>query len=466
MRKETYEYNYDQMLCNVMSLGSKIFTATEKEIKAALPLIPNSAEGFGALAAMGEVGGIVLKHMGQYFNNLMTAHEMGKKVVLSTFCYPVGIFYAFKCVPINIEVLTGFGSMMWKRGVAEFYDHASEVGMTETSCAAQRGAIGAYLAGLGTPPDFSLINTAGMCDSNATAFQFYTAYKDIPIYIHDQPPALIEERSREYMRKDFREMLKFMEEQTGQKLDVDYFKQVAEEMVIQDELIGEVQTMVAHKPMPYPNIVPVMSYMVKFLFNGMPEGTEILKAMVKLGKDNLAKGIAGTTSGVEKARVLPCYIEHLSSQMAYFIYLDSLDISTVGSLLGLYWNSEAPYAVDRQEETYKIDPTNIDTILDTMADQLARMPMIKQIRGPYNAPNMWLEDTLSGAKAYKADAIVYIATMGCRNTWGAVKMLARDCEKAGYPFYILYADSFDDRVMSWDACKNRLEEFFRVRKII
>jgi hypothetical protein len=56
--------------------------------------------------------------------------------------------------------------------------------------------------------------------------------------------------------------------------------------------------------------------------------------------------------------------------------------------------------------------------------------------------------------------------MGCRNTWGMVKLLARDMEKQGYPFLILYGDAFDDRVASWEAIQDKMDEFMKLRRIL
>jgi hypothetical protein len=105
-------------------------------------------------------------------------------------------------------------------------------------------------------------------------------------------------------------------------------------------------------------------------------------------------------------------------------------------------------------------------MIDSLGMINSRMPMIKSIRGPYDAPNMWLEDTLGLAKIYKADFIVYNGTPGCRNTWGMVKLLARDTEKAGFPTYIMYADAFDARVQSWEATEERFMEFLKVRRLV
>ena len=44
--------------------------------------------------------------------------------------------------------------------------------------------------------------------------------------------------------------------------------------------------------------------------------------------------------------------------------------------------------------------------------------------------------------------------------------IAKDLEKSGYPTHIMYADAFDDRVESWDATSERLDEFFKLRRLL
>ena len=105
-------------------------------------------------------------------------------------------------------------------------------------------------------------------------------------------------------------------------------------------------------------------------------------------------------------------------------------------------------------------------MLDSIAQMNARMPMVRSIRGPYDQHGMWLEETLACAKLYQADCVIYNGTPGCRNTWGMVKPFARDLEKLGYPVHIMNDDGFDDRVESWEATKDRLDEFFHIRGLL
>ena len=135
-------------------------------------------------------------------------------------------------------------------------------------------------------------------------------------------------------------------------------------------------------------------------------------------------------------------------------------------MLNYFWNKGAPYTEGKEDETYEINLKDENTIIDSLADQLARMPMIKQIRGPYDAPTQWLEDTLSAARVCDVDGTIYCGTLGCRNTWGMIKPFARETEAAGIPTFILFADALDARITSWEACENKITEFLKVREII
>jgi hypothetical protein len=148
--------------------------------------------------------------------------------------------------------------------------------------------------------------------------------------------------------------------------------------------------------------------------------------------------------------------------------LEELNIGYSGNILSHFFAESNP--VSKLESNkgvgYTIKTDTLEDMLVSIAAINSRMPMIKSIRGPYDLPYMWLQDTLALAHMYKADFIVYNGTPGCRNTWGMVKLLAQDTEKAGFPTHIMYADAFDDRVQSWDATRDRFEEFLRVRRLI
>ena len=467
MKKELMTFNYDwRLLVTFQNLQALLANSTPGELEAAFDILPRRANTFAMLKQIGQAMLYLIDATRLWLDDLVYAREKGKKAVLTTYCYPVGILQAFDCVPVNAEVLSAYGGLVFNRGLIDFLDHCVELGMTETSCSGQRGSMGAFLAGLGTPPDFCLANTAGICDSNANAFHFYTSLKDIPMYMHDSPPDLTGERATRYNRRDFRRMLTFLEEQTGRKTDWDRLAEVIREIQRQDDLINEIQQQMTCVPNPVPPMVQPIIYLLKFGFNGVAPATRVLEEMLRVSTENHQKGVAGTLSGQERARCLTSYIEHYTMDFRFFNFFNELDVSMLGCMLNYFFPKGAPYAAGREDQCYTMDVSSEEAIIDCLADQLAHMPMIKQIRGPYDAPAMWLEDTLSACRIYKADCTIYVGTLGCRNTWGMVKPFMRDLEAAGYPSYALFADAFDDRARSWEACKSAMREFLEVRKII
>lgn len=466
MRKELQEYNYDWMLWALFSTASKLRNSTEKEYSYLLHAIPSFQNVSRALMDQGEVGVGLARMVASYLDNIMTAHKRGKKIAITTFCFNPALFYAMDVIPITLEVMTVLGTLVWKRGTAAYLDYANEAGFTETSCSSQRGSLGAYLAGLGEKIDFVVCDSPGVCDTNANSFAFAASYLRLPLFSLDYPPVLTGARASEYHREDYKDLIAFLEKQTGSKLDVGKLRAVLEEMNRQTDIISEIEELCTLVPSPVPGIFQFFIYACQFLFAGLEDSTHVLELILKQVKENVARGVPGLRSGREKVRVLMCYIDHYTTDMRFWDLLEKKDVAICQSVLSTFWQKGAPYAGGREDEAYSIDTSDLYSMIDSIAATNSRMPMVKQIRGPYDSPGMWLTDTLAVAKVYKADCIVYSGTPGCRNTWGMVKLLARDTEQHGYPTHIMYSDAFDDRVQSWEATASRLEEFFRVRGLV
>ena len=188
--------------------------------------------------------------------------------------------------------------------------------------------------------------------------------------------------------------------------------------------------------------------------------------MLKVVRENATKGISGISSGKEKLRAFFFYIDHYALNLELWKLLDRLEISHMGSILSRSFMEGAPYIKGMEEAACYIDTTNLETMIDSIAVINSRLPMVRSIRGPYDKPNMWLDESLALGKMYKADCMIYNGTPGCRNTWANVKLITDDLENAGYPTHVMYGDAFDDRVESWEATAFRLEEFFKVRGLI
>lgn len=467
MRPEVKEYNFDAMLWHVLNVGHRTMDSTAKEIKWIGKYVPYYDRVIDTWAREGRVGKMFLEMVWHYLDNIKTAHDNGKKLAITTFCFSPAIFYAMDIVPVMLEPLTVVGTLVWERGTVDYLNYCCEVGFTETGCSAQRGAMGAYLAGLGEDVDMVVCDTPGVCDTNAMAYAFAAAYLEKPFYQLDYPPTLVDDRSSTYHREDYKGLIAFLESQTGKTLDVDQLREILTEYEKQDELIGELEDIQRMIPNPMPSIYNMIIYSGRYFFGGSPEYTRILEVMAAECRKNAEAGVSGLLYGEEKVRALFCYIDHFTVDFDFWHWLEENGITQVGSLLKGFFVPQTPSIKEGfQEAGYAISMDSMDSMIDSLAQINARMPMVNSIRGPYYQPHMWLEMTLQVAKTVKPDCIIYSGTPGCRNTWGMVRPFMQDIEKHGYPTHIMNSDAFDFRVESWRTTTDRLEEFLKVRGLI
>lgn len=461
MRPEIEEYNHDFLMGGTLNAAASLSRSTPKEFSNCLNYLPSYRDIVKSFYSIGDTGGEILRFLSDYYENILTAHAQGKKLALTSFSlYPV-LLHAMDVVPVAIELLTTLGNLVWDRGMYDYMDHACEAGLPETSCSAQRGAIGAYLARLGEEADFILYNTPGSCDTNANAYAFSASYLDKPFYQLNQPSNLADE----YHLKDYQCMVEFLEEQTGKKLDYDRLAELLKETDKQDRLIAELEDMQLMRPNPFSSLYTLGIYAGQIAFSGHENLTRFLEVMVRDTRKRAEQGISGLKSGKEKLRAFVCYIDHYTQNTRFWEWLDERGISHMGIMAKSL--RDTPMNIKNHGDVvYGIDTSSPEAMLNSVAQLTSRVVMIREMRGPYDAPGMWLEETLTLADMYQADCFIFNTTLGCRNTWAIVKMFAREIEKRGYPIHIMNDDAWDDRVESWDMTRDRLDEFLKVRGLL
>ncbi|MCU0576969.1 MAG: 2-hydroxyacyl-CoA dehydratase family protein, partial [Desulfobacterota bacterium] len=302
MKRETREYPFDWMVWSILENAARSTDGSPKEYDSLCALVPHFADVLDSFVRHGEPGRRFLRLIADYTAMCTTAHERGKKVALTTFCMATPILYAFDVVPVMLEVMTVLGTVVLKRGTGEYLDYCCEVGFTETSCSAQRGSLGAFLAGLAVRPDFVVCDTPGICDTNANSFSFASAYLNIPFFQLNYPPTITDDRASHYQRQDFRSMIRFIEEQTGSTLAEGRLREILQELRRQDVLASELIDLMRLKPSPVPGIYDLLLYGGRFMMSGQKTYTELLESMLRVARENAARGRSGTSSTRERAR--------------------------------------------------------------------------------------------------------------------------------------------------------------------
>lgn len=466
MRQEMYEYPFDWMMAKSVGLVTQATENSRSETEQMFKYLPYFNKTLDVFFRQGDALKPFFKMANRWIDEYYNAEKYGMKRVLSTFITNPIVFHAMNLNQINVELLTVFANYLYHRGAYDFMDLCVEKGFTETSCSAQRGTLGAYLAGMAKDFDAVVCNTPGTCDTNANSFAFISNYFKKPFYFLDFPSRLPGEDVVAYQNKDYKSLVAWLEKTTGHTMDFDKLAALFEETDKQQAIIQEIQEMMTVVPCPLPSFYNFMLYVGYNIMLGQPEYTELLEAMRNVAKRNLKAGVAGTPSGKEKARGYVIYIDHYNADMAYWNWMDEFELTHLGMAINPTFYRGQPYLKGNEEMGWHADTSNKEAMLNSLADMGARQPMARSVRGPYDGPNMWLEESLTMLKYYKADFAIFTGTYGCRNCWSNIQSMANDLEKHGYPTIICAADSIDERPQSWVQTQAEMEEFLNVRGIV
>ncbi len=450
MKEKATQASFPRALFTMLGMLSGT-QATDKEVRGmmkALPAMSAMMETFMLEPDIREVGLPFLEIQSSYLQNLSNAHKEGKKIAFENFNFPPAILYAMDVVPLSPEVISSFLSIGVPKGIFRFLDYTSGIGIPETMCTAQRGGVGVILSGLIEKPDMVLNMASGSCDTNSKMFDFISEYLHIPFCNIDAPPYWDEGGEMiKYYQQEYRKLVAFLEEQTGNKLDEDKLRQCCKEAQKQDEYVAEIYDLRRAVPNPVPAIFNFMMFGTRFMSSGTPQATKVMETMYEVVKERYKKG-----EGVlprEKARAGFVYLGHFTMGGEFWRWLEHNGISLIMEGLAILGHQH-----------YTIDTSTVDTMLDSLAGQAHNNIMTKQIRGPLDYPGQWFEDIATLSKDLNLDCAIYLGTLGCKNTWGGIKVLMKMIEEElEIPTLIMHSDSWDDRVTPWPTIRDQIEEF-------
>jgi len=451
MKEKAAQASFPQALYRIFGMlsGTPLTVKEGKGMMRTLPAMSAMIETFMLEPHISEVGLPFLEMSSSYLQNLSNAHKEGKKIAFENFNFPPAILYAMDIVPVSPEVISSFLSIGVPKGIFRFLDYTTGIGISDTMCTAQRGGVGVILSGLIEKPDMVLNMASGSCDTNSKMFDFVSEYLDIPFCNIDAPPYWDEggEMIR-YYQKEYRKLVAFLEEQTGNKLDEDKLRQCCTQAKKQDEYVAEIYDLRRAVPNPVPAVFNLMMFGTRFMSSGTPQATKVMETMYEVVKERYKKG-----QGVlpkERARVNLVYLSHFTMGGEFWRWLEHNGISLMMEGLTLF--NHQHYTID--------DTSTVDSMLDGLAGQAHNMMMTKQIRGPLDYSGQWFEDTATIAKDLNIDCAIYLGTLGCKNTWGGIKVLMKMIEEElGIPTLIIHSDAWDDRVTPWPSIRDQIEEF-------
>lgn len=380
------------------------------------------------------------KMLSKYYTRLVEASEKGDFMAAHTVFFPTEILYAMDIVPMHTEMTTWMTALFLGEQ-AELLAAGAELGLAPEICSPHRGLAGAFLIKALPRPDVMLWSNL-ICDNTAKAGELVMKLNDCPGFFLDRPFQQTEEEVN-YFVGELREMINFLEQKSGKKMNWDRLSEMVARMDEHIKLLQEINELRKAVPTPFPYQGYLKLLSVDYLFPGQPEATEYLETLRQELADMVKDGKGAVPN--ERFRIMTLFIP----PMYLMGYLDKISqetgvVSVVEPLFTL-WKERG------------LDPSHP---LESVAKKSFLIPESRSMYGPLT--KQILDEVVQSARDYKVDGAVYWAFIGCRHTCATIKLFKDALNEIDIPMLTIDCDLVDPTINSKEEVKEKLERFFEL----
>ncbi|MBM4321912.1 MAG: 2-hydroxyacyl-CoA dehydratase [Deltaproteobacteria bacterium] len=384
----------------------------------------------------------------QKMKELMTRYYMGakmaegtdKKIAWITSGGPVEFLIAADVIPIYPE---NHGAMLGASRISvELCEVAENLGYSRDLCSYARGDIGSVLTKKspigGLPrPDF-LLACNNICGTVLKWYQALSRLFNVPLFLLDTPfihHKLIPE-SIDYVRRQFEELIDFIEKQTGNKFDRGRLTEVVRYSAEAAILWKNVLDQCANRPSPmscfdaFINMAPIVT------LRGTAEVTQFYREMKDELQERIPRGISAVPE--EKFRLL----------------WDNIPIwYKMRELSDLFASYGACLVADTYTNAWVFEGMDTADPLDGLA--LAYTTAYLNI-----SLDLMVERILDLLQRFNVDGLIIHSNRSCKPySLGQYDIQRLIYQKTGIPSLMIEADMTDSRVYSDAQVKTRVEAF-------
>ncbi len=320
---------------------------------------------------------------------------------------------------------------------------AENAGITSEMCSMTRIPVGAYFLEQ-LPKPIAVLSTAHPCDSGRSASQLLDYLSEAPTFTMDSPYDR-EEDSIGHYAENLWEMIRFLENHLGRKMNWDKLKESIGELNQFNHYLREVAEL--HRAIPSPGlgfITLELIWPIRLFAAGSASGTKVAELLYEISKKRVEnKKERRTREKKEKVRVM------LSGAPVYFVdtYL------WMQKEFGAY--VVADYLV--QTTNPEIDTSSKDSMIKGLATDNLNLGMVRQSHGTVE---LIIEDIENLIDQYAPDCIIFCGNVHCKHKKSVPKIIKDTCKKSGIPTLNMQLDLFDKRANSEEEIKRQIKEFF------
>jgi benzoyl-CoA reductase/2-hydroxyglutaryl-CoA dehydratase subunit BcrC/BadD/HgdB len=382
------------------------------------------------------------------FINVPKARLEGKPIVMHPFNYGPELFYAMDLEPLMQELFSVGLAPLY---LNEYYiDITNEMGYGDnaTLCNAQRPLIGAMKEGATPMPDL-LFYLSTPCNSLSMTYQVFHNLTgipqfniDIPYWAHDPTSEYYDEKTIEYVLKQIKLLIPWLEKKTNREFNPEKFKQTMEQLNKTRKYIMEFNELLRAVPCPVNSQIPLFVFLTMVLCGGTQDAVKSSKFMRDEAAENVKNGIGGIPD--EKIRIAWPYT-HVFMDNELFPYLEeNFGAVTIMDILGFY-----------QIEPH--DTSTIDKCFQSLALGTLDFSMIGTCRGPIE---YYIDYVIRWVKDYKIDCVILPMQFACKHAYAMARITSEEVrEQTGVPTLIFGCDPYDSREVRIETIRSKISDF-------
>lgn len=377
--------------------------------------------------------------LADYYTRLINAKEEGDFIAAHTVFFPAELLYAMDIVPMHTETTTWMIALFTGES-ADLLSAGAELGLASEICAPHRGLAGAFALGALPSPNVMLWSNL-VCDNTAKSGELLMEINHCPGFFLDHPFQRSEHEEK-YLVGELKDMIHFLEEESGRKMDWDRLAEIVARMDRQIELFREINELRKAIPTPFNPQGFLQLLTIDYLFPGRPEAIKYLETLRNELADRVKAGQGAVSP--ERFRLMSLFIPPM--YLIGFLEKISQEYGAVSVTepFFTYWGEG------------ELDPGRP---LESVAKKSYMIPEMRMY-GPLD--QRALQGIVDCAEQYRVDGTIYYADVGCRHTCATIKLFKDVLNGLDVPVLTLDCDVVDPTITSEEEVREKLEQFFEL----
>lgn len=386
------------------------------------------------------VGYLELVH--KYVERIVQAEDQGKFVVTHGTQQPLEIYEAMGVVGVFNEFWGVVSDLVKVESVPEALSISASTGTPQEVCSFFKNMDGLMHVGLWPKTD-AFIYATSSCD-NVKAFHTLGRRYNIPDHGMERPYHPYTPQAMDHWRDAHLQLIAFLEEKTGTKLDHDRLKETVALSYRLTELSLEIDKLVAHVPSPMSPECFGGVLLALRLMCGTQEAVDFLTGL----RDELQERVDQGTAAVEPERF----------RVMWSSFTPFYDPSLMAFMQQKYGAVSVCEVLSRWRgaSQWILDP-------DDPIGNLAYRTQLAPGNCQYSPSIDWAGQLVQEAINFKADVAIFNNNLGCKQAAGLGPMtrdeLMRHCR---VPSLFLNVDVIDSTFTTRDEIESQMDSFFEM----